>query len=153
MKQTRLLNRWRHESQSWKVAWYLVNRVLPFANLSGDPQHEYFSGGIAAQFIDSLSRLPGLFVIARNSSFAWRGKEVKEHEIGAELGVKYVLEGSVQRAAVYNGAGRLVARHRFKSAADGWGTGARTSPPPVGAGFDGRTARTGGVYEEVAQWI
>ena len=73
--------------------------VLPFTNLSGDPQQEYFSDGITDQLIDDLSRLPGLFVIARNSSFAYKGKSVKEHEIGGELGVKYVLEGSVRRAA------------------------------------------------------
>ena len=72
--------------------------VLPFTNLSGDPQQEYFSDGISYQLINDLSRLPGLFVIARNSSFAYKGK-AKEHEIGTELGVKYVLEGSVQKAA------------------------------------------------------
>ena len=73
--------------------------VLPFTNLSGDPQQEYFSDGITDQLINDLSRLPGLFVIARNSSFAYKGKAVKEQEIGKELGVKYVLEGSVQKAA------------------------------------------------------
>jgi adenylate cyclase len=73
--------------------------VLPFTNLSGDPQQEYFSDGIAAQLIDNLSRLPGLFVIARNSSFAYKGKAVQEQEIGKELGVKYVLEGSVHKAS------------------------------------------------------
>ena len=73
--------------------------VLPFTNLSGDPQQEYFSDGISDQLINDLSRLPGLFVIARNSSFAYKGKTRKEQEIGKELGVKYVLEGSVQKAA------------------------------------------------------
>jgi TolB-like protein/DNA-binding winged helix-turn-helix (wHTH) protein len=73
--------------------------VLPFANLSGDAQQEYFSDGIADQLISNLSRLPGLFVIARNSSFAYKGKPVTEHEIGRDLGVKYVLEGSLHRAA------------------------------------------------------
>ena len=73
--------------------------VLPFTNLSGDPNQEYFSDGIADEFIGDLSRLPGLFVIARNSSFAFKGKPVTEHEIGRELGVKYVLEGSVRKAA------------------------------------------------------
>jgi adenylate cyclase len=71
--------------------------VLPFINLSGDPQQEYFSDGIAAQLIDNLSRLPGLFVIARNSSFAYKGKAVKEQQIGKELGVRYVLEGNIHR--------------------------------------------------------
>ncbi len=62
-------------------------------------KQEYFSDGITNQLINDLSRLPGLFVIARNSSFAYKGKAIKEHEIGNELGVKYVLEGSVQKAA------------------------------------------------------
>jgi adenylate cyclase len=73
--------------------------VLPFTNLSGDPQQDYFSDGISDQLINNLSRLPGLFVIARNSSFADKGKATKESEIGKELGVKYVLEGSVRKAA------------------------------------------------------
>lgn len=73
--------------------------VLPFTNLSGDPQQEYFSDGISDQLINSLSRLPGLFVIARNSSFSYKGKATKESEIGKELGVRYVLEGSVRKAA------------------------------------------------------
>jgi adenylate cyclase len=73
--------------------------VLPFTNLSGDPQQEYFSDGISNQLIEDLSRLPGLFVIARNSSFAYKGKTVNEHEIGMELGVKYLLEGSVLKTA------------------------------------------------------
>ena len=73
--------------------------VLPFTNLSDDPDQEYFSEGIADQLIGDLSQLPGLFVIARNSSFAYKGKPVKEQQIGRELGVKYVLEGSVRKAA------------------------------------------------------
>jgi adenylate cyclase len=73
--------------------------VLPFANLSGDSQQEYFSDGISDQLINNLSRLPGLFVIARNSSFAYKGKPTKEQQIGKELGVKYLLEGSVRKAA------------------------------------------------------
>jgi adenylate cyclase len=73
--------------------------VLPFTNLSGDSSQEYFGDGIADQLIGNLSRLPGLFVIARNSSFGYKGKPVTEHEIGRELGVKYVLEGSVRKTA------------------------------------------------------
>jgi adenylate cyclase len=73
--------------------------VLPLTNLSGDPQQEYFSDGISDQLIEDLSRLPGLFVIARNSSFTYKGKVTSEHEIGKQLGVKYVLEGSVRKAA------------------------------------------------------
>jgi adenylate cyclase len=71
--------------------------VLPFSNLSGDPQQDYFSDGIADQLINYLSRIPGLFVIARNSSFGYKGKNVPEQQIGKELGVKYLLEGSVQK--------------------------------------------------------
>jgi adenylate cyclase len=72
--------------------------VLPFTNLSGDLNQEYFSNGISDQLINTLSRIPGLFVIARNSSFAYKGKATQEHEIGKELGVKYLLEGSVHKA-------------------------------------------------------
>ena len=72
--------------------------VLPFTNLSGDPQQEYFSDGISDQIINDLSRLPGVFVIARNSSFAYKNSAIKEHDVGKELGVKYVLEGSVQKS-------------------------------------------------------
>ena len=73
--------------------------VLPFTNLSSDPQQEYFSDGIANQLIEDLSRLPGLFVIARNSSFAYKGKAIDEHQIGRALGVKYLLEGNVMKTA------------------------------------------------------
>jgi adenylate cyclase len=73
--------------------------VLPFTNLSGDAQQEYFSDGITDQLINDLSQIPGLFVIARNSSFAYKGKAIKEQEVGKELGVKYVLEGGVRKAA------------------------------------------------------
>ena len=72
--------------------------VLPFTNLSGDPQQEYFNDGISDQIINDLSRLPGVFVIARNSSFAYKDSAIKEHDVGKELGVKYVLEGSVQKS-------------------------------------------------------
>jgi adenylate cyclase len=71
--------------------------VLPFTNLSGDPQQEYFSDGISAQLIDDLSRIPRLFVIARNSSFAYKGKAIREQDVGKELGVKYLLEGTVHK--------------------------------------------------------
>lgn len=73
--------------------------VLPFTNLSGDPNQEYFSDGISDELINTLARLPGLFVIARNSSFDFKGKNVREQEIGKELGVKYLLEGSVHKEA------------------------------------------------------
>jgi adenylate cyclase len=72
--------------------------VLPFSNQSGDPQQEYFSDGISDQLITDLSRLPGVFVIARTSSFTYKNKAAKAQDIGRELGVKYVLEGSVRKA-------------------------------------------------------
>jgi adenylate cyclase len=72
--------------------------VLPFANLSGDPQQEYFSDGITADLITDLSRLHNLFVIARTSSFTYKGKPEKVQTIGRELGVKYLLEGSARKA-------------------------------------------------------
>jgi adenylate cyclase len=73
--------------------------VLPFANLSGDPAKEYFSDGLADQLINQLSRLSGLFVIARNSSFAYKDKITSERVIGRELGVQYILEGSARNSA------------------------------------------------------
>jgi adenylate cyclase len=72
--------------------------VLPFANMSGDPEQEYFSDGISEDLITDLSRISGLFVISRNSSFAYKGRSVNLPQIGRELGVRYVVEGSVRRA-------------------------------------------------------
>jgi TolB-like protein/Flp pilus assembly protein TadD len=72
--------------------------VLPFNNLSGDPKQEYLSDGISEAIISALSKVPRMFVIARNSSFAYRGKPVKVQQVAEELGVRYVLEGSVQRS-------------------------------------------------------
>jgi adenylate cyclase len=72
--------------------------VLPFANMSGDPTQEYFSDGITEDIITGLSKIPRLIVIARNSTFVYKGKPVKVQEVGRELGVRYVLEGSVQTA-------------------------------------------------------
>jgi len=72
--------------------------VLPFVNMSGDPQQEFFSDGITEDIITALSRVPQLFVIARNSTFTYKGKPVKVKEVSEELGVRYVLEGSVQRS-------------------------------------------------------
>jgi TolB-like protein/class 3 adenylate cyclase len=73
--------------------------VLPFVNMSGDPEQEYFSDGMTEDLITDLSKLSGLFVIARNSVFMYKGKAVKPEQVGRELGVRYVLEGSVRRAA------------------------------------------------------
>jgi len=72
--------------------------VLPFANMSGSPEQEYFCDGITDQIITSLSIIPRLFVIARNSTFVYKGKAVRVQKVAEELGVRYVLEGSVQRS-------------------------------------------------------
>jgi adenylate cyclase len=73
--------------------------VLPFTNMSGDPEQEFVADGIAEDIITALSRYPSLFVIARNSSFTYKGRAVDLKQVGRELGVRYVLEGSVRRAA------------------------------------------------------
>ena len=73
--------------------------VLPFQNMSDDPQQEYFADGIVEEIITALSRFRNLFVIARNSSFTYKGRAVDVKQIGRELGVRYVLEGSVRKAA------------------------------------------------------
>ena len=72
--------------------------VLPFQNMSGDPEQEYFADGIAEDIITELSRFRSLFVIARNSSFTYKGKAIDIKQVGRELGVRYVLEGSVRKA-------------------------------------------------------
>ena len=72
--------------------------VLPFTNMSGDPDQEYFADGISEDIITSLSRLSGFFVIARNSTFTYKGRAVDVKAIARELGVRYVLEGSVRKA-------------------------------------------------------
>jgi adenylate cyclase len=72
--------------------------VLPFRNLSGDPEQEYFADGMVEEIITGLSRIKWLFVIARNSSFTYKGQAVDVNRVGRELGVRYVLEGSVRRA-------------------------------------------------------
>ena len=73
--------------------------VLPFANVSGDPAQEYFSDGVTDQIITDLSKLPGLFVIDRNSAFTYKGKAVKVQEVSRELGVRLVLEGSARKTS------------------------------------------------------
>src|SRR5262249_54968612 len=73
--------------------------VLPFANLSNDPDQEYFADGVVEDIINALSHFPRLFVIARNSSFTYKGRPgIDIRQVGRELGVRYVLEGSVRRA-------------------------------------------------------
>jgi adenylate cyclase len=71
--------------------------VLPFGNMSGDPEQEYFSDGITEDIITALSRLRWFFVIARNSTFSYKGKPVDVKQIGRELGVRYILEGSIRK--------------------------------------------------------
>jgi TolB-like protein len=73
--------------------------VLPFQNLSGDPEQEYLADGVVEEIIMALSRMRWLFVIARNSSFTYKGQAVDVRQVGRELGVRYVLEGSVRKAA------------------------------------------------------
>jgi len=72
--------------------------VLPFTNMSNDPQQEYFSDGLTEDLITDLAKVPGLFVVARNSVFTYKGKPVKVDQVGRELGVRYVLEGSARKA-------------------------------------------------------
>ena len=86
-----------------KMAYPLPDKpsiaVLPFVNISGDPEQEYFSDGLTDQIISTLSKIQNLFVIARNSVFIYKGKPVKVQKVAEDLGVKYVLEGSVQKTA------------------------------------------------------
>ena len=72
--------------------------VLPFANMSGDPEQDYFADGISEDIITGLSKLPQLFVIARNSSFTFKGQNVHVQDVGTKLGVRHVLEGSVRKS-------------------------------------------------------
>ena len=73
--------------------------VLPFVNMSGDPEQEYFADGMVEEIITALSRFKSLFVIARNSSFTFKGRAVDIKEVGRRLGVRYVLEGAVRKAS------------------------------------------------------
>jgi TolB-like protein len=85
-----------------KMAYPLPSKpsiaVLPFDNMSGDQSQEYVADGISEGIISSLSKIPDMLVIARNSTFVYKGKAVKVNQVAEELGVKYVLEGSVQRS-------------------------------------------------------
>jgi len=83
--------------------------VLPFANLSNDPEQEYFADGVVEEIITALSRLHWLFVIARNSSFTYKGRAVDVRNVGRELGVRYILEGSLRKSgARIRIAGQLI---------------------------------------------
>ena len=72
--------------------------VLPFTNMSGDPEQEFFSDGITEDIITDLSKISGLFVVGRNTSFTYKGKSVQLQRVASELGVKFLLEGSVRKA-------------------------------------------------------
>jgi adenylate cyclase len=71
--------------------------VMPFQNMSGDPEQEYFVDGMVEEIITALSRIRWLFVIARNSTFTYKGQAIDVKRVGRELGVRYVLEGSVRK--------------------------------------------------------
>jgi TolB-like protein len=88
--------------------------VLPFQNMSGDPEQEYFADGMVEEIITALSRIRWLFVIARNSSFTYKGQAVDVKQVGRELGVRYVLEGSVRK-----GGGRVRITAQLIDAATG----------------------------------
>jgi adenylate cyclase len=85
-----------------KMAYPLPDKpsiaVLPFVNMSDDPKQEYFSDGLTEEIITALSKTPQMFVIARNSTFSYKGKQVKVQQVAEELGVRYVLEGSVRKS-------------------------------------------------------
>src|SRR5215210_9469007 len=88
--------------------------VLPFQNMSGDPEQEYFVDGMVEEIITALSRIPWLFVVARNSSFSYKAQSVDVKQVGRELGVRYVLEGSVRK-----GGNRLRVTAQLVEAASG----------------------------------
>jgi TolB-like protein len=92
----------REVASKEKMAFPLPDKpsiaVLPFVNMSGDAKQEYFSDGLTEEIITALSKTPKLFVIARNSSSVYKGKAVNVQQVSRELGVKYVLEGSVRRS-------------------------------------------------------
>jgi TolB-like protein len=102
--------------------------VLPFANMSGDPEQEYFTDGMVEEIITALSRIRWLFVIARNSSFTYKGRSVDVKQVGRELGVRCVLEGSVRKAGgrvritaqlIDTASGSHIWADRFDGALDG----------------------------------
>ena len=86
---------WEQESPLEVLSESLA--VLPFANMSDDPEQDYFSDGLTEDIITDLSLIPGLFVIARNSTFTYKGTSVDTRRLGQEMGVRYVLEGSVRK--------------------------------------------------------
>src|SRR5262249_56650971 len=83
----------------WRLPAQPSIAVVPFENMSDEPEQEYFADGMVEEIITALSRFRSLFVIARNSSFTYKGRAVDIKQVGRELGVRYVLEGSVRRSA------------------------------------------------------
>ena len=86
--------------------------VLPFANIGGDPEQDYFVDGVTESLTTDLSRISGAFVIARNTAFTFKGKPVDVKKLGRELNVRYVLEGSVQRGWQPPSGERAIGRRR-----------------------------------------
>ena len=84
----------RNHGSACRFLTSLRSQCLPFANMSGDPEQEYFADGMVEEIITALSRIRWLFVIARNSSFTYKGQAVDVKQVARELGVRYVLEGS-----------------------------------------------------------
>lgn len=97
-KSTKQENAQTEPNQTMRAEHFPSIAVLPFANLSGDPQHDYFADGITEDITTELSRFKGLFVIARNSAFSFKAKSVAASAIAKELGVRFLLEGSVRRS-------------------------------------------------------
>ena len=93
--------------------------VLPFDNMSKDPEQDYFSNGITEVLTSDLSRISSLFVIARNTAFTYKGKAINVQEVGKELGVRYVLEGSVQKAGRASANRRAIDRCHHRRASCG----------------------------------
>src|SRR5262249_52570656 len=114
--------------------------VLPFENLSGDPEQEYFADGTVEEIITALSRFSSLFVIARNSSLTYKGRAVDVKQVGHELGVRYVLEGSVRKAGT---------QVRITSQLIDTSTGAHLSANR----FDGSLAAIFDLQDEVASGV
>jgi adenylate cyclase len=93
--------------------------VLPFKNMSGDPEQEYFADGVVEEIITALSRFRHIFVIARDSSFTYKGRSADVKKIGRELGVRYVLEGSVRKVGEQGAYHRAAHRHLNENASLG----------------------------------
>jgi adenylate cyclase len=119
--------------------------VLPFQNMSGDPEQEYFADGMVEDIITALSRFKSLFVIARNSSFTYKGRAVDIKQVGRELGVRYVLEGSVRK-----GGNRMRITAQLIDATSGahvWADRYDCDPSDIFAVQDEMTASVAGIIE------